>query len=363
MTTTSYLPGFEPPVTKDFWTPTPDGVVRRKGLLGARARVWLHLIKRSAAGQSLRLRNQDIADALDLPLSTVNRCLIALKTEHPPGVDHPYIAIAGATSRREIVVLYRGKDAPSDASPAMFKSARRSTQPMIKSARSCEPQTPEFSGFAASAPLCNTNTQGNENEGSLSFPPPEASRTPTPVHASQEPAGPPTTASVLARFQALADRLAAEEAAAPPPALTPEVAAAREMASAQPAPPPAPTISGAYSQGTPQDAPRGKSAATPRLKGLVHALYRSGGEGAAVGELVRHVAWLFDATKPETVRCWTQGFGEAVGLLEPAELIAIIEASGRSRIEPHRRSRYLSVALTDRLVKAKREQSARARRE
>ena len=101
--------------------------------------------------------------------------------------------------------------------------------------------------------------------------------------------------------------------------------------------------------------PREKSAVSPRTRGLVDALFRSGGDPAAVGELVRHVAWLFDSTKPETVRCWTRGFGEAVGLLEPDELVEIIAAAGRPRVEPFRRSRYLSVALTDRLVKAKRE--------
>jgi hypothetical protein len=167
-----------------------------------------------------------------------------------------------------------------------------------------------------------------------------------------------TTAAVLARFQALQERLAAEEARSPDPApgrgagepLTAEIAAARELADARPAdgPPPGPP---AYSQGL----PRAKSPPGPRLAGLVHALYRSDGDPAAVGELVRHLAWLFDSTKPETVACWTRGFGEAVTWLEEGELLHIIGAAGAPRVERFRRCRYLSRALTDRLVKAKRE--------
>lgn len=367
--TTAYLPGFEPPRTHDYWTPTPDGVIRRKGLLSAKARIWLWLIKRSSSGQWLRVLNPEIARALELDSSTVNRCMAELRAEHPPGIDHPYLATRGATTRREILVLYRGKDAPSATPPTARANARSCMQSARASARSPSTEVPAVPAVVPPAPLFERKTHGNENESSFSFPEkPPACAPARPCEGPPVPTEPPplrsrSAAAVMERFQAAAEAVRAREGREPEPAraepprepLTPEIAAAREMSGGRSVDAPRPAPQADYSQGM----PRAKSAATPRLRGLVHALFQTGGDPAAVGELVRHVGWLFDSTKPETVRCWTQGFGEAARLLEPDELISIIEAAGRPRVEPFKRSRYLSVALTDRLVKAKREAGAR----
>jgi hypothetical protein len=360
--------------TRDYFYRLPRGAL---DLTKGEERVYLHVAARRDDAGEYRGTNAEIARATGLHPATVGAIVARLARERPAGVDHPFFRIEGGTRRRRIRVLYLPKDASHK--PPTIRSAAATDPGPIRTRRASnpEPETPGNPGVAAS-PLFSKSggEKGNDNDVIVVADPPPRPR--THAHARAEPASRPaapaptptagprpvTTAAVLARFQALQERLAAEEARSPDPApgrgagepLTAEIAAARELADARPAdgPPPGPP---AYSQGL----PRAKSPPGPRLAGLVHALYRSDGDPAAVGELVRHLAWLFDSTKPETVRCWTRGFGEAVAWLEPDELLAIIGAAGAPRVERFRRCRYLSRALTDRLVKAKREGLPRRR--
>lgn len=393
---TATPPGIETrprPATRDFFDRLPR---RARGLTKAEEAVYFEVVDHLDEDGYYCRTNRAGGQATGMKPSNFGVLIARLGRVHPRGLDHPYWEITGATRRRRVRPLLLPKGAPHEQ-PAI-RMRRHSNPGPIRMPAHSNPtsQQPESRGVAASGPRLGPKTNPNENDSSLSFsgsashahvharasPPPEPVASPPPaealpsVAAQPAPAAGPvpparpsmrtragraiTTAEVMARLQALQERPAAEEVRSPGPApadgasepLTPEIAAAREMSGAKPDAPPTPKPTpGPYSQGT----PRPKSPVTPRLLALVQALYATAGAADAVGELVRHVGWLFDSTKPETVKCWTQGFGEAVTWLGREELLEIIGAAGSPRVEPFRRCRYLSTALCDRLLKAKRD--------
>ncbi len=71
-------------------------------------KVYCYLVNHSAPGNPFRGTNEEIAEATHLHVGSVNRLLHWLKTENPPGIDHPYIRVEGHARKRTIRLLYIG---------------------------------------------------------------------------------------------------------------------------------------------------------------------------------------------------------------------------------------------------------------
>lgn len=128
----AYLPGFEPPVTRDYYSQVARRATMAGGLTGEKHRVFAHLCWLSRGGEEpIGRSNESIAGDLELHPSTIRRILAELKTEHPPGVDHPYIGMHGRSQRRQILVLYRPRKG-ADPEP---QGARASARPSMQGAR------------------------------------------------------------------------------------------------------------------------------------------------------------------------------------------------------------------------------------
>ena len=95
----------------DYYAPVPRRATFAGGLTGEKHRVFSYLSGLSRGGdEEVRRLNAQIAVDLDLHVGTVRRILAELKTDHPPGVDHPYIQTFGTSQcRRTWCFTGRGK--------------------------------------------------------------------------------------------------------------------------------------------------------------------------------------------------------------------------------------------------------------
>jgi hypothetical protein len=367
---TATLPGMPPPCTRDYYARLPVRLLDDARLTLSDVRVYREVLKHLDPDGACRRKTGQIADALGLDKGTVNRALGRLRRLHPPGLEHPYIEVRGGTHSRAIWPRYAALDRGDPRPWVRSKRARNCMDAARATASNSCRKSPGNQGVAPTASFFECAGENNDNDVIVVPDPPP--RTQAHAHARAEPpavaaAPPPPRVVIPPRVysrdaRAVADRITAllgrpEPAEVPSPGaaavdgasepLTPEIAAYRELTAARPeaeASPPSP----AYTQG--QARPVGRDAHT---RGLVHALFRAPTPDA-VGELVRHVAWLFDASKPPTLDCWRQALGEAPAWLEPDEVLEMIRAANRGGLERHKRASYFSVAITRRLVAAKR---------
>jgi hypothetical protein len=194
--TPSVLPGFDPPITRDYYAPVAQKATLAGGLTGEKHRVFTYINGLTRGGDAtIKRTNAEIGNALDLHSSSVNRILGQLKTGHPPGVCHPYIEIRGGPRDREITVLYRpresGRSEPGIARPTARNSmdvARRRAR--IDFPKSIDPKpfaaTPLFEGIEEKYNVNVSSTFGSETTH------PHASENPEPIASPVPPEPRPT---------------------------------------------------------------------------------------------------------------------------------------------------------------------------
>jgi hypothetical protein len=303
--TTATLPGIDPPITRDYYYRLPRRAV---DLSKGRRKVYLFVLGHLDDGASCGTTNAAIARATGLSIGTVGPAIAWLASHTPPGLDHPYVAVTGGTRGRRIHPLYLPKGA-SDQQPAIRMASHSNPGP-IRMASHSNPEAdfpPEVPASQAVLPLAAAeplfeDLGERKNVDVIPLP----SETPPRTHARgdagpvappvaavhPEPVAPPvapkdrTSAGIMRRLQAAAERAAAAEAREAVEAVergatgpqTPQTVAARQMATPPPAPAPAPHVE------------------TPDL------IRRLKSQGAAVLALV--VARLCERLDPEFEPCY-----------------------------------------------------------
>jgi hypothetical protein len=187
--TSATLPGFDPPITLDYWTGLPNRAIGKGGIASAKTMVLGYLLRRTQKGRIFTETNKEIALALGLAPGTINRALGQLARDGPPGIDHPYIRIHSRARPRQIEVLYRGRSADGDLH-ACSAQARAKDARLVRASARLHPQKPlENQGFAA-MPLFSNSGEEKNNVNVVSISIPEKPPACTPAHAREAGAGP-----------------------------------------------------------------------------------------------------------------------------------------------------------------------------